>query len=310
MVVDTRTSKLYCVANGGHGDYAGNEVDVLALNVASPAWAELLAPSSSAQYTAPPSDPYGNVQYYLDGRPCARHTYYGVTLNIPDDRIMLCGGVGWGNNGIFMDLAAYNIGGNSYDGDIYPAIPDPLASDDAVVCADGSTGDIYYMRSFIPDNAALKKWTRSTGLWGNAGVSGSGPTGHSQMTAYDSSRGKIFHLGGDDAHHTYNIGANTWSSVTLTGAEAATVQALAQQGMIYVPDLDKYFVRSEAAGGTVYQIDAATFDATQFSTTGGGSIPVVDGTNHVYNKFLYVPALKGAVYVPAYASAAWFLRLH
>ena len=49
VVVDTRTSKVYSVAGGGHQDYSGNEVDVLDLEVALPAWSQVLAPTPNSQ---------------------------------------------------------------------------------------------------------------------------------------------------------------------------------------------------------------------------------------------------------------------
>jgi hypothetical protein len=55
-------------------------------------------------------------------------------------------------------------------------------------------------------------------------------------------------------------------------------------------------------------IDPDTFAVTQLATTGGGSVPST--LNGPYNKFLYVPRLGGAVYVPSYSGNAWFLRLH
>jgi hypothetical protein len=77
--------------------------------------------------------------------------------------------------------------------------------------------------------------------------------------------------------------------------------------MVYVPAIDSFLVRRNASGGTVYQINASTFVATPFTTTGGQSIPSIAT---LYNKFLYVPRLRGAVLVASYSGNAWFLRLH
>src|SRR5688572_17474908 len=78
LVVDTRTSKVYSVANGGHNDYAGNEVDALTLETENPFWTEVLASTPSAQIP----NPGDGSSYYGDGRPVSRHSYYGVTLDI------------------------------------------------------------------------------------------------------------------------------------------------------------------------------------------------------------------------------------
>jgi hypothetical protein len=46
----------------------------------------------------------------------------------------------------------------------------------------------------------------------------------------------------------------------------------------------------------------------QPTSTAGNSIP--SATNGVWGKFMYVPALKGVVYLPAYTGNMWFLRTY
>ena len=48
FALDPRDSKVYSVAGGGHDDYGGNEVDMLALETATPAWTQTLAPTPNA----------------------------------------------------------------------------------------------------------------------------------------------------------------------------------------------------------------------------------------------------------------------
>ena len=109
FVADPRTSKVYSVATGGHGDYWGNEVDALELELETPRWVEVLARTPQASYIT-------CSEYYADGRPTARHTYYGVTLDEFNDRIMLFGGSWSCGNGfpILSTIDSYNIGANSY----------------------------------------------------------------------------------------------------------------------------------------------------------------------------------------------------
>jgi hypothetical protein len=124
----------------------------------------------------------------------------------------------------------------------------------------------------------------------------------------DTARGRIFFLGANADRHLYNIAGDSWSTVTLTGANAADVDGIGAMGMVYVPELDRFLVRRAGSGGTVYQIHPTTFEVTTWSTTDGASVPAT--VNGPYNKFLYVPRLGGVVYVPVYAGNAWFLRLH
>jgi hypothetical protein len=125
-------------------------------------------------------------------------------------------------------------------------------------------------------------------------------------------------IGGDNGDHSYYaLGSNAWTTITLTGANASDVARASEGAMIYVDALDAFLVRLQPAGGTVYQINASTFEVTTFPTTGGSSIPPT--FNGPHNKFLYVPNLGGAIYVPCYSvdvanygctsGNAWFLRL-
>ena len=308
FVADTRTSKVYSVANGGHQDYAGNEVDVLDMERDQPVWSQLLPPTPNSQLT-------DGQPYYLDGRPAARHTYYGVTLNAIDDRIMLFAGAVWCGTGCGINaISSYNIGSNTYSpstthGSVTGVFGVP---NHPTFVVDPTTGDVYTM--FV---GQVARWTRSSNTFDNLLTSNNAPAGGGGA-AFDVLRGRILVLGGlGNDHHIYTPSSNSASAVTLSGPNAADVTGGSPQAVFYVPVLDLYFVRTGGAGGTVYQINASTFEVTTFPTAGGGSIPST--FNGPYNKFLYLPRMNGAVYVPCYAKDgslscssgnAWFLRLH
>jgi hypothetical protein len=297
FVVDTRTSKVYSVANGGHYDYAGNEVDVLDLESSPPAWSQRLGPSPNAQLSECES-------YYADGRPTSRHSYWGVTLDTFDDRIMLFGGANWCAAGGFHDaISSYDIGSNVYTAaSTHPDLPSPfwlLPS----IAQDPSTGDVYVIK-----NKEIGRWARSSNTFATLDTTGEGAWGYT-MAAFDTRRGRVFVLGGDDGdNHIYTVSSKAWTLATLTGPNVSSVASATQGGMFYLPTLDRYLVRRDDAGGTVYQVDGATFGVTTLPTSGGAEIPSTQ--NGPYNKFLYVPRLGGAVYVPTYGGNAWFLKLH
>ena len=310
FVVDTRTSKVYSVANGGHNDYSGNEVDVLDLERAQPVWTEVLAPTPDAQRT-------NCSAYYADGRPTSRHTYYGVTFNEFDDRIMLLGGA-WScsGGGWFHATSSYNIGANSYSA--AGTHPDQSGAFGitgiGAAVANPFTGDIY-----LNVNQKYGRWNRSSNTFtSDLSPTGQPSSGSDSLTAFDTSRGRIFILGGQQGdHHLYTLSTNSVAAAALSGANASDVANVGQAAMVYVAALDRFLVRKAGAGGTVYQINAATFEVTTLVTTGGASVPST--VNGPYNKFLYVPRLNGAVYVPCYSvdpglscatGNAWFLRLH
>ena len=67
FAIDTRDSSVYSVANGGHHDYAGNEVNRIQLLDSAPKWTEPRASTPSTQTTE-------STAYYADGRHTSRHT--------------------------------------------------------------------------------------------------------------------------------------------------------------------------------------------------------------------------------------------
>jgi len=300
FVVDTRTSKVYSVAGGGHNDYAGNEVDELTLEVDTPGpWAQRLAPTPAGQLT--------NCQsYYGDGRPAARHSYYGVTLDTANDRIMLFGGAEWCVNGGFHSaISSYNIGANQYNPSSTHTSVGSFGGGVAAYAVNPLTGDVYVAKDF-----ALGRWSRGTNTFSTLSPSGNPAAGNETMSAMDTTRGRILFMGGQTPggdHHIYTISTNSFTAVTLGGANAANVATAGGAAMVYVDVLDRFLVRLGGVGGAVYQINPSTFEVTAYPTTGGSSVP---GTqNGPYNKFLYVPRLGGVIYVPTYSGNVWFMKI-
>ena len=301
VVVDTRNSKVYSVAGGGHQDYSGNEVDVLDLEVAIPAWSQVLAPTPNSQLLDCQS-------YYADGRPASRHSYYGLTFSEANDRFMLFGGAHWCSLGnFFAPISSYNITANTYNpAGTHPDLPSAFKGTTSFAL-DPSTGDVYAANNFV-----FGRWNRASNTFTTLNPTGSGPNSVGEaMSAMDTTRGRILILGGQGpTHHHYTLSSNTFASITLTGANPADVTAVGNAGqasLVYVAAIDRYLVRRGGAGGTVYQINPATFDVSIFATTNGGSIP---GTqNGPYNKFVYVPRLGGCIYVPDYGGNVWFVRV-
>lgn len=299
FVVDTRTSKVYSLANGGHNDYAGNEVDVLDLETAAPSWSQMLPPTPNGQLT--------NCQsYYADGRPASRHTYYGVALNAFDDRIMLFGGAHWCINGGFhLAASSYNVGANSWNpSGTHPSVSSALGLGVPAYSANPLTGDVYVLR-----NSSVGRWNRSSNTFTSLSPSGGGAGGEESMSAFDTTRGRVLVLGGlNSDRHYYTVSTNAWTQITLSGPNAANVAGADKAALVYVEAIDRFLVRLQGSGGAVYQIHPSTFEVTTFTASGSASVPST--TNGPYNKFLYVPRLRGCVYVPSYSGNAWFLRVH
>lgn len=295
-VVDQRTGKVYSVACGGHGEYFGNEVDVFHVDREAPVWEEKLAPTPAGMTIC--------NSYYGDGKPCSRHSYYGVTLDEANDRVMLFGGA-WacGGGGFHAATSSYNIGANTYNASgTHPDVINGIAGQAMSSCADPLTGDVYCMAS------NFARWNRSTNTWTSRSLTGF-PNSWNMGSAMDTLRGRILWLGAG-AMHLYDIAGNSWSSITITGANAADVN-IGGGAIVYVSALDKYLVRTSLSGGTIYQIQpVAPYAATVFTTSGGSGIAATSVMTGIFNRFLYIRKY-GIVFVyPLYTSNVWICRVH
>jgi hypothetical protein len=63
-------------------------------------------------------------------------------------------------------------------------------------------------------------------------------------------------------------------------------------------------VLKPSTGGTLALINPSTFEVT-YQTTSGPNPP--DAVNGIYTRFLYLPLLKGFVYMPHGTANFWFL---
>lgn len=298
FVADAAFSRVYSVANGGHQDYQGNEVDEFDYWREVPTVVERMVSTPGASYL-------DCTNYYSDGRPTARHTYYGAQLDEFDDRIMLFTGAGSCSSGAAIDsISSYNISANTYNGTgTHPNLSSLFLAPTITFTADPQTGNVY----IVSENGTAK-WTRSTNTFATMSPTGTVcPDGYGSMAAFDTKRGRAFFLGGrSSVRHHYTPATNVFVQVTLSGASASDVSGAVAYGMTYVEALDMYIVRGLSSGATIYQIDASTFAVTTFSVSGGASIPITQ--NGPYNKFLYLPELGGAIYSPDYSGNAWFLK--
>jgi hypothetical protein len=296
FVIDTRDSSVYSVANGGHHDYAGNEINKIRLLDSVPAWTEPRAATPMSQATE-------STAYYADGRPTSRHTFYGATLNQSRNRAMVLGGAQWGNGWMLSTMDGYNLGTNDWDrASSFPNAPSEFTGASAsAVTEHKSTGDIYVFASY-----AVARWSSASNTWSRL-LSNVPTYGQYAASAMDTKRNRILVVGGlINDRGLYDMSSNSMSQVTFSGPNAGVMTGDTGNGMVYDPGLDAYLLRKAGAGNTIYRINAQTFYVDTLPNTNGSSIP--NAINGVWNRFLYVPQLKGVIYFPSYSGNAWFVR--
>lgn len=296
FVIDTRNSAVYSVANGGHHDYAGNEVNRIGLLDGAPKWTESRAATPASQATE-------STPYYADGRPTSRHTYYGATMNESRNRAMVLGGSQWGNGFFLSTMDGFNLNSNDWDAaKSYPNAPAEFtAAYGSAVAQDRATGDIYVFAGF-----AVVRWSSASNAWTRL-LTNAPAYGQYAASAVDTKRNRVLVVGGQNNDRgLYDMSSKTMANVTFTGPNASSMTGDTGNGMVYDPGLDAYLLRKAGAGSTIYRINAQTFYVDTLPNTSGSSVP--SATNGVWNRFLYVPQLKGVIYFPSYDGSAWFVR--
>jgi hypothetical protein len=318
FALDPTTSTVWSVQQGGHSDWAGNSADKILLNTNSPGWVQARASTPQTQIPAG-----GQVRYYGDGRPCSHHTYYGQwfdTTRGASGRVMQFGGAWWDPNGGGWSgqVDAFDVATGDYmlnGAGAYPDVPSAIPGGAAPAFAmnqDSRNGNLYMWGAFTAG-----RWNRTANTMQVLSTSGTPAYGYAAASAFDSTRNRFLLLGGDDgggtrANHLFTPDTLTYSSAGVNGSSGTTVIQAGKGGMHYIASEDAFFLRLSAAGGTVYRINASTFEATVQTTTGGGSIPAqFNGSGDSvgpYHKFLYVAALKSFVYWPSFTGNGWVLR--
>ena len=330
LSVNTRNSKVWSLANGGHGDYYGNEACTIDLMADAPAWVEWLAGSSGNVIQTAADVPDGTsptYARYLDGKPSSRHSYYGQQFLERQNRALTLGGSICPRGSAFENVEGFDVtlrqGSNAWDpagtfgfalGGVYGGWTPSIGW---CVCKDPVTECIYtiaapYIRRFTP---------AAGGVGGTWNILGALPNSMNSAalgaTAVDTRRHRLLWVKGygPNAAMSCNLATGGWTETAFPASEAkADFEGLSRSiGMVYVPQIDKFLARASAGGPKVYVIDPVTFAVTYLATTGGNSVPLsaaLSNEQGVYNRWLYLPAMSGVAYFPYSGSNAWFLRLY
>ncbi len=306
-----RQGSVYLLgAAGGHANYAGNEVDALQLNTATPRWTQLRAPTPNSQII-------DASQFYLDLRPSATHTYYASQFINARDRmlVMPSGGMdyvsalppppaGWpyprgGGYSYSFNLATNDWDPPAYVG-FYSGGGDFTA---ALVAKHPITEDIYYNR--YP--AGWWRWTQASNTWTKLNNNNNG-AGNYSGGAIDPIRNQMLVVGsygGAYAPHVLDLNGNN-VPVTFGGLGASALTLGPYPGVLYDEASDRFLVVFNS-GSTikVRRVNPVTWAVDE---------PTVSGTapaarqNGVLNAVQYVPELGGIVIANTYAGNVFFMR--
>lgn len=336
LSIDTRYSQIWSVANGGHGDYFGNEVCQIDLMADAPKWIEWCQGSTGnvVDDTTPANDPSAAGAYfsrYSDGLPVATHSYYGQQFIEKQNRAIRMGGSismrgsayenvegfdvskgprnlgAWDRAGTFgLCLGGVNGGWTPSIG--WSACKDPVSENVYTISTP-------FIHKFVPfSNQPGGTWSKLGTIPNqlNSGVQGA--------TAIDTRRNRLIWLKGYGSVDlaVCDLETGIWTLPPLTGGleKSDLVSLTSSLGLVYVPAIDKFMARGGASGSKIFIIDPETFAVSYLPTTGVGTTQNIGQTvilgreEGVFNRFLLVPLLRGILYFPRADSNGWFIRLY
>jgi RNA polymerase sigma-70 factor, ECF subfamily len=302
---DEKHGVIYSALGGGHSNLEQNGVYKQNLMVDKPVWEVV---RKSTRYVT--NENGGNL-YFPDGRPVARHTYY-------DGHYVEIGGKGMlvfaeetaatPHSGAYHNVDAFHLDSGDWDlkgtgWQIYPGNPayancvakDPRTQQ--IWVADNRAG-IHHL------DPAKKTWTticKSDGFgfngWG-VGYCGS---------VIDVKRDRFIVAGSNSspvkpAFGAWNISTNKYQDHVLIWPNGAIPQGedfYAMSGLVHDTINDRYLWLSSTTG-KLRAVDPEKFTVTDLTQTASAE-------NGVQNRFTFIEALRGCVYLPRSASEMLFL---
>jgi hypothetical protein len=302
-----RQGSVYMLgAAGGHGDYAGNEVDALQLNVATPQWVELRGPTPNA-------DIINATQFYLDHRPAATHTYYATQFIDSQNRMMVF--VSGGLNGPFPAAPSdfpykgdkrsfsFNLATGDWDAPDYVAQFPGAGDGTACLCVKHPlTDDVYYSRSYNP---GWYRWTRSTNTWARLSDVSRAPW--YAGAAIDPLRNRMLIVGGYNtvAPEVRGLDGTPVAAVfSGLGADALSIQGY--PSVSYDQSNDRYIVAFNTGSVIkILRVHPETWRVDEPAMTGAAP---ASRPNGLQNAMQYVPELRGLVVANRHDGNVIFVR--
>lgn len=302
-----RSGSVYMLgAAGGHGDYAGNEVNALALNVVTPQWTQLRAPTRN-------EDIINGTQFYLDHRPSATHTYYATQFIESLNRLMVFSSAGV--SGPFPSAPSdfpylgekrsysFNLGTGDWDGPDYVAQFPGTGDFIAALCVKHPwTDDVYYSKNY---GSGWYRWSSATNTWSKL----SNATGEPWYAgaAIDPMRNRMLLIGGySPSVPEVRTLDGSLMPTTFSGLGAAALTLSGYPGVQYDEATDRYMVVfNSGATIKILRVHPETWFVDEPAISGNAPAARANG---LQNAMQYVPELGGLVLANKHNGNVYFIR--
>jgi hypothetical protein len=310
LAADPNTSRVYSAANGGHADYAGNEVYEIDFSADSPTWIVRREPTAASSIRTSNYNEAKYYDYYLDGRPSSTHTYYALQFLPSKNSIFKIGAgsiFGSGNeNNSYIDQ--FSLDTNDWElgpaGRPFFGLSPRNGGVNLSVCKNPATDEVY-----INAQDKLKKFDPATNQVTAIAKYFEGPGELTRMPcAVDFIRNQVIFFGNGyipaNGGHKYDMKTGAYTKITFTGSATNGSDSWDQSFAWYDPEIQAFLLKN-LRGDKIIRIDPVTYETSVMTTTGGSGME--NATNGVQTRFQRMPKLKGYLYYPNDKDGFWFL---
>jgi hypothetical protein len=302
--------RVYCIHGGGHGDYGGNEIGALDLQADSPVWDLLIE-------RTPVADLLGGANYYADGAPTSRHTYYAMFVapigGVPR-LLRFNANMGFAFNGTpvdgdadvrTLDIDGFNLSTGEWEPAAYGPMPRITGSETAAA-QHPETGDVYVWDT----NQVISRYEVATDTASDL-ADLSGTEGQGAALVVDAANGRLVRFAGRSSggvvYWPLAGGSKTTPTLSGTGASALT-SALSgnQQGWGRAHDVVNNHVYLYTSAAAIFRVDLDDFSVIEVTPTGE---TLHTPTNNWWGRVQYVAEYHAIVSLASWSSAVQVLRI-
>lgn len=305
-----RHGTRFCIHGGGHDDYGGNENGFIDLADNAPAW-DLLNERTGVD------DLLGGSNYYTDGNPTSRHTYYGMFVaeigGVPK-MLRFNSYMGFAFNGPPVggsadirttDIDAFNLNTNQWEPSAYGPMPRTPGSESAMG-QHPVTGDVYTWDS----NGVVTMYDVSADTATDL-VDLPGTEGQGAAVVVDAVNGRLVRFAGRSTGGVvyWPLAGGSKTTPTLTGSGAAaltTALSGSQHGWGRAHDTNRNVAYLYTGASDIFKVDLATWEVTEITPTGES---LHTPTNQWWGRVLYVPTYDIIVSLASWTSAVQVYRV-